>query len=480
MNREARTTPGVNRLALLFLLASLSGCSLLQPYRSPQNLPATPSEWKAASLVQHSRESGGDAVWQESFTDPALASLISEAVGNNFDLRSAASRIAAARASAIISGADQAPQIAASLSASRAKRSTVVGGNVISGIGNYFQSGLEIRWEADLWGRLGHQAQAATLELVASEADYRAARLSLAANISRGWFNSIEAQQQLKLFQQTAANYRKLLESARESYRAGLGSALDVRLARSNLASAESQLAAQRIHLDNELRTLQALLGRYPSGQINLPDKLPLRLRPVPAGLPSELLMRRPDLIAAESRLLAADERASQAAKNRLPRIQLTASGGAGSDELNSLLDSERLIWSIVGGITAPLFQGGRLKANQQLARANADQAMNQYAQTVLNAFREVETALAAAPLLETQQQALQKAVEEARESEQLAAEQYRAGLVDITTWLEAQRRLFNARSTLLQIRNQRLQSRIDLHLALGGDFADVVSAEAE
>ncbi len=466
----------VRLVGMVLATAALSGCSLLQPRHGSPILPETPPAWTAADT---GKQTFDVTAWQKEFADPALASLIEEAVGNNFDLRSAAARVSAARASAIVSGADRIPQVSASLSASRAKRATVVGGTVISGISNYFQSGIEIRWEADLWGRLSHQARAAALELAASEADYRAARLSLAASISRSWFNAIEARQQVELSRQTVANYQRALESTRESYRAGLNSALDLRLARSNLATAKSQLAGQQIRLDEQLRTLQTLLGRYPSQQLNLADDLPELLRPVPAGLPSELLARRPDLIAAENRLRAADERASQAAKNRLPRIQLTASGGTSSDQLNNLLDGDRLIWSLVGGITAPLFQGGRLKANQQLAQANADQAMNQYAQTLLNAFREVETALAAAPLLETQQQALQTAAEEARESERLAAEQYRAGLVDITTWLEAQRRLFNARSTLLQIRNQRLQSRIDLHLALGGDFSAAPEAGA-
>ena len=471
----ARRAVVIRLAALLTLISAVSGCSLLRPHLSSPVLPETPTAWTTADPGKQ----GFDATtWRNEFADPVLAALIEEAVGNNFDLRSAAARINAARANATISGADRAPQIAASLNANRARRSTVVGGTVVSGIGNYFQTGLEIRWEADIWGRLGHQARAATLELAASEADYHAARLSLAANIGRSWFNSIEAQQQVELSRQTVTNYRQALERIRESYRAGLSSALDLRLARSNLASAESQLAAQQARLDGQLRTLQPLLGRYPSRPLALADTLPALHQPVPAGLPSGRLARRPDLIAAQQRLRAADERTSQAAKNRLPRIQLTASGGTGSDQLNDLLDGDRLIWSIVGGITAPLFQGGRLKANQELARANADQALNQYAQTLLDAFREVETALAATPLLETQQQALQKAVEEAQESEQLAAEQYRAGLVDITTWLEAQRRLFTARSSLLQIRNQRLQNRINLHLALGGDF--VAGAEAE
>ena len=462
--------------ALLTIMLTLTGCTLLHPWHTQPHLPEVPPTWTAVSTGKQTFDA---AAWRREFADSRLTALIEEALGNNFDLRAAASRIQAARANATIAGADRAPQISASLNASRAKRATVVGGAVISGISNYFQSGIEIRWEADLWGRLSHQARAATLELAASEADYHAARLSLAANISRSWFNAIEAQQQVELSRRTVANYRRALENIQERYRSGLNRALDLRLARSNLAGAKSQLAAQQLRLDRQLRILQTLLGRYPSRQIALPDALPDLQQPIPARLPADLLNRRPDLVAALRRLQAADEHASQAAKNRLPRIQLTAGGGTSSDQLNSLLEGDRLIWSIVGGITAPLFQGGRLMANQQLARANAEQAVNQYAQTLLNAFREVETALAAAPLLETQQQALQSVVEEIRKSERLVARQYHAGLVDVTTWLEIQRRLLDAESALIRIRNQRLQNRIDLHLALGGDFVAISGSGA-
>jgi len=146
-----------------------------------------------------------------------------------------------------------------------------------------------------------------------------------------------------------------------------------------------------------ERQLLQTLLGRYPASPVTLPTELPGLRQPIPAGLPAELLIRRPDLVAAERRLQATDERLRLAARNRLPRLQLTASGGTSSDELRNLLEGDRTIWSLVGGLTVPLFQGGRLKANQELARANVEQAMNQYAQTLLEAFREVETALSSA-----------------------------------------------------------------------------------
>lgn len=455
------------RSGVIALVIILSGCSLLRPHHSQPELPQTPSTWTADTGNKLPVSTG----WLSDFTDPALTEIISDAIGKNFDLKAAAASVEAALANATISGSDRWPQVSAALNASRAKRNSVVGGNIISGISNNFQTGLEVSWEADIWGRLSHQARAAVFELAASESDYQAARLSLAANIARQWFNSVEASQQVQLADETVKNYQQALTIIRENYQAGVNSALDVRLARTNVATAQSQHAARLAQLDAQLRSLQILLGRYPSSSIQHAEKLPELNRNIPAGLPSQLLQRRPDLIAAEQRLLATDERVSQAKKNRLPQIRLTTSGGSSTDEFKNLLDSDTLIWSITSGISAPLFQGGRLKASQKLAIANADQALNQYVQTVLNAFREVETALALTPLLKQQQHALITAAAEAQESEQLAAEQYRAGLVDIITWLEAQRQLFTARSNLLQVQNQQLQNRIDLHLALGGDF---------
>jgi len=298
---------------LIGLLILLTGCSILQPHHSETALPDNPEKWDARAEINQPVSTG----WLDNFSDKNLTNLIKAAIGNNFDLKLAAARIEAAQANAKISGADRWPQVSASLNTGRAKRNTVVGGNIISGISNNFQTGVEVSWEADIWGRLSHQARAAVLELAASESDFQAAKLSLAANIARQWFNNIEARQQVKLAAETVENYQAALTIIRENYLAGLNSALDVRLAKTNVATAQNQLALRQLQLDNQLRSLQILLGRYPSANLELAEQLPELKDKIPAGLPSELLQRRPDLIAAEQRLLASDERVSQAKKNR-------------------------------------------------------------------------------------------------------------------------------------------------------------------
>jgi outer membrane protein TolC len=187
--------------------------------------------------------------------------------------------------------------------------------------------------------------------------------------------------------------------------------------------------------------------------------------------MPSELLIRRPDIFAAERRVAAATQRMKVSRKSLLPSIRLTSSVGTSSSELTDLLDPERLALSIAGSLTQPLYQGGRLRANIHLSDARLQESIAQFSQTVLRAFQEVESLLAAEAFLRDQEMALQATSEESSEAEVLAKEQYERGLVDIITALESERRAFNARSSLINVANLRLQNRLSLYLALGGHF---------
>ena len=406
--------------------------------------------------------------WLADFGDQVLVALVDEALGRNFDLRAAAARVAAARARARIERADLFPSVEADLSAARRRSSTTGTSGTTA---NSFDLGGELRWELDLWGRLGNAARAAVLEAEGERADYHAARLSLAANVARAWFETIEADQQVRLAEKTVESFENSRETIEQQYRSGIGNALDVRLARENVATARSRFSNRLQELDGARRSLEVLLGRYPGAAVEVRRDLPAVKREVPVGLPSELLNRRPDLVAAERRLVATEHRVSEARANRLPSLRLTTSGGVASRELRDLLDWDALVWSLVGGLTQPIFEGGRLKAEEALSRAENHEAWAAYAQVALNAFREVETALAAESRLAEQEEALREAAMELREASVLALDRYRQGLSDIVTLLDTQRRAFNADSALLLTKRQRLQTRIDLYLALGGDF---------
>lgn len=451
---------------LLLAAVTTAGCAL--PGKTPgertppMEIPAT---WRAGA------PEGPAGDWLAEFGDPALDGLIREAMAGNFELRSAAGRVRAARAEARVAGADTRPQLAATAAASRSKRGRDGVSQVLENPSDRFELSGQLSWEADLWGRLSDQASAARADWRAAEADYAAARLSLAATVARQWFNVIEARAQRRLAEDTVQSFARSLETIENRYRQGIGEALDVRLARNNLATARANLLQRRRQQRNLTRALEILVGRYPEGAMEQPATLPDVPGPVPAGLPAQLLERRPDLLAAESRLRAAGYRLSSEAKNRLPGIALTASAGTSSDTFRNVVDLDNLIWTLAASLSQPIFQGGRLAAQRDLAAAREDEALNDYAQAALTAFREVEDALDSGTWLIAQERAARQAAEEARAAEELALDQYRRGLTGIITLLESQRRRFSADSALIEIVNLRLQNRINLHLALGGGF---------
>lgn len=412
------------------------------------------------------------ASWLTQFDDPVLHALVAEALGRNFDLDAAHARVLAAQARARQAGAARLPEIGAGFSASRAKNRTVgVIPNHSGTISNRFGLDANISWEADLWGRLGNTAKAAAEESEASRADYRATRLALAGNVARAWFESIEAGQQLRLSNKTVTSYQNSLKTTEQRYRLGIGSALDTRLARENLATALAQREIRARNRDAAVRSLEILLGRYPAGTLNIHEDLPGLQKEIPAGLPSELLDRRPDIIGASARLSAKGHQLLAARTNRLPSLGLTASAGTASDQLRDLTDWDTLAWTLAGNLLQPIWRGGELRAQVSLAGALEQEAWAQYTAVVLQAFREVESTLTAENLLARQEAALRTAEEEATAASALALDRYRQGLSDIVTLLSTQRREFTAKSSLIAITKQRLQTRVDLHLALGGGF---------
>lgn len=456
----------VRIISTLLVMVSMAGCAQHATAPDQRGPPVDiPSSWQAGG------SEGRVDAWLADFREPALEGLVAEALARNFELRSAASRVAAARAQARIVGADRQPQLQLAGTASRSKRGTERNTQFTDDATDRFELSGQLSWEADLWGRLSDQARAARTDLRAAKADYEAARLSLAANIARQWYNVVEARAQRRLAENTVASFEQSLDTIENRYRQGIADSLEVRLARNNLASARATMLQRRRQQHNLVRGLEILAGRYPAGALEQPATLPAVPDPVPAGLPDQLLERRPDLQAAESRLRAAGYRLSSEEKNRLPGVALTASAGTASDALRDVMDLDDFIWTLAANLTQPIFQGGRLEAQRDLAAARDHEALNDYAQTALTAFREVEDALDSEAWLTDQERAARTAAEEARAAEELALDQYRRGLTEIITLLESQRRRFNADSALIEVVNLRLQNRINLHLALGGGF---------
>lgn len=427
-----------------------------------------PGSFLAGKTIPGKAASG----WLRDFSEPGLSAVVNEAMKSNQDLAASAGRLRAARANAGVVRAAELPQISANGDTTRRRGvAEIPDGSTITNYATTHDIGASLNWEIDLWGRLRNRTQAALADADASAADFHALRLSLAANIARSWFNAAELEQQVRLARETVASLEKNLNFVERGVDLGTSEALDLRLTRANVANARSNLDAQSRQLDQATRALEILIGRYPARRLQVSQSLPDLEAGVPSGLPSALLYRRPDLRSSEFRLAAASERVAEAKKQFLPGFTLTVGGGTTSSELRKLLNPDYLAGSIGANIGQTIFDGGRIRGGFEAAKGRYDEALANFRQSALQAFGEVETSLAAEVFLESQLRSQTQAAEESTKAEELAWDQYAGGLVDGLTWLEAQRRSFNASSGLLQLKNLRLQNRIDLHLALGGDF---------
>lgn len=465
----------MRKAPVIMAFALLVGCAAPPPVSHPQVGILLPAEWVSAG-----EERGGEVKegWLTSFGDDTLVMLVQEALQNNHDLRQTAAALDAALATARIQGADLSPQLDAGFAMSKAQGLSRVQPGSASDFDNFVRTrstslglSLDLSWEVDIWGRLRSQASSALADVQAAEADLGAARLSLAGNISKAWFAAVEARMQLDLARETFESYRETTEMTRSRFDQGLTSALDVHRARSVEAGAEAQIRERDAAFQNTLRSLEVLLGRYPGAETDVASDLPAMPAGVPSGVPAELLERRPDIAAAERRVAAALQSVKSAKAARLPRISLTASGGTSSDALRDIIDPKHDIWNLAMNLLQPVLDGGRLAANVRLEEASKKSAVATYANTVLNAFREVETTLANESLLEAREGSLKLSSREAELAYQQARGKYRKGLAPFLTLLDAQRTALSTRSSLLTVRRLRLENRVDLHLALAGNF---------
>ena len=454
-------------------LALLLGCS--QSISRPDHgfTVETPRQWTAAELP----ETSPDGDWWAYFGDPGLDKAISAALTYNHDLRAASARVDAAARQARIAGAAALPTLEASLNRTR-QRINFIGlpipgreDAVLSSINTNIGLALNLSWEADVWGKVKAGKLAAVSDMQAVEADLAGARLSLTGQAAKAWFAALEAKRQIGLARASLESYRTSAERVRARFESGIRPPLDLRLALTEVSRAESLVEQRRQQLDAAVRQLEILMGKYPKAEYEIAEDMPETPSVIPAGLPSDLIHRRPDLISAERRLLAADARIAQSRAELRPRFALTGATGSTSNQLQDLLNGDVFVWSLLSGVTQPLFNNGRLKAQVQQNEAAAAEAAAGYEQAVLRSYGEVETALAADRFLEQQETALEAATKQALAAQSLAEQRYRSGLSDIITVLQAQRTALDSESALQSIRRARLDNRVDLHLALGGGF---------
>lgn len=458
------------RKSLLVLATALAtaSCASLPAYQAGDGLPDAPAQWTAApgdTGAQASRD------WVAELGDARLSALIDEAFDANPSLNQSFARYRAARAAARVAGSDRLPSLNGGMDYTRTERNTGSGSDS-------FSLGLSTAWEADLWGRVADGANASALDAEAAADDVRASQLSVAGLVAKGWFSLIEAHLQTELAERDLATRQSSLDLTERRFARGLVRSSDVRTARSALASSEAALASRRRAEAAASRSLEALLGRYPAARLAPEGDFPELGLVGDLGTPEALLTRRPDVRAAERRLQSAGLRADAARKALYPSLSLNGSSGTGGADVDDMFDLDSLVSSLTASLTGPIFNGGALRGARDQAQANAEAQLASYVSTVLTAWQEAENAIDADAILAQRVDNLRQAYEEAAEAENLVIRQYASGVATIFDLLNAQSRRISAESQYISARRERAANRVDLYLAIAGDFSAAQSAD--
>lgn len=452
---------------------SLSACATLVPERPavtpdlPQTWPTTPEHGAAPDAMP---PPGGtpvsDIQWQVFLSEPRLQSLIGQALDNNRDLRVAILNVQRARAQYRIQRADRVPALAASGTLTRTGGDAPVTDEYVAQLGI-------AEFELDLFGRVHNLSQAALQQYFATESTQHSARLSLIAEVTRAWLQLAADLESQRIAQATLESHETGFRLTQRRHQLGAVSGLDVAQARTVVETVRSDTARYAGLIAQDINALRLLVG----GPLD-PALLPERFTPdvsgvtaLPAGLPSDVLLNRPDVRAAEYRLLAANANIGAARAAFFPSIRLTAGIGSISPELSGLFDDGTGFWSIMPRITLPIFQGGRLRAALGVATADRDIALADYERSIQTGFREVADALALSATLAQQVQAQEALVEAAARAQELSEARYRAGRDSYLNLLDAQRTLYSARQSLVATQLAEQNNRITLYRVLGGGW---------
>ena len=461
-------------LAALAALAAiiavgLAGCTVGPTYRRP---PVQAPEQFYGLAGQPAAGSLADLPWWEVFQDPVLRPLIEEALEKGYDVRIATARVEEARARYGIAGADLYPQAGYQGQFARERFSGFQPGAPAGGASSdVITANVNVSWEIDLWGRIRRLTEAAKAQYLASEEARRGVALTLVSEVAAAYFDLRQLDEDLEIARRTTAAFHDTFDLFNRQLQGGVASALETSNADASWAGEAAQVPAIENQIAAKENQLSLLLGR-PPGPIARGAALyaqPLRVE-VPAGLPAALLLRRPDLRQLEQQLVAANANIGASEAAFFPTISLTGMFGGLSPDLRQLLGKGQA-WSIAAGLTGPIFQGGRLRSQVDVAKAQFDQARLQYEQGVTNAFGEVSTALFALEKLAAAEQERQRAVNAYKEAVRLSLLRYNSGLSAYFEVITAQENLLSAENGLAQVRHDRLVAMVNFYKALGGGW---------
>ena len=462
--------------ATLLALALISACRF-----APQHVrPALPTPTAYTAVPDSAGATGAagtraiDIGWRDFFTDPRLDALIAAALEHNRDLAVSVARIEVARGAYRIQSSERFPAPGVSTGGTRNRTGEAAAG--IPGVGDRTSDRLSVNvgvsaFELDFWGRVRDLSEAARADYLATVQAQRAFRLSLIQDVATTYLSTVETEEQIRLADTTVKSRREGVRIAQVRLRAGLTSALDFHQAESLLAQAEAALARLRLTQAQVNNLLFVLVGG-PVPQ-PLPEPLPLTQQTSPtalaAGLPSELMLARPDVLAAEERLRGAEANIGAARAAFFPSISLTGAFGYASSALSSLVGNSGMAWNYGPSLFAPIFNRGRLRGNVAIARAQGQIAVADYERTIQVAFQEVSNSLAGRRYLADQVAAQERGTQAQRRIAALARTRYLEGVVSFIEVLDAERNLFAAEQTLLQLRRAEVENLVALYVSLGG-----------
>jgi len=441
---------------LLLPALLLSACSLNTPVPDSAIVPPTHWSTQATNAQWPQRD------WWQQYKSPSLEDLLARAEAGNLDLASATSRLRQANAQLRQARASLLPQVSASAEANR-------NGDTNS---TAYSAGLNTRYELDFWGRNQAVTDSARASLLASEFDIQTLAISIQASVVSNWLQILENAQRLDLARDSLNNAERVLQLVETRYRFGADDSLAVSQQRTLVAQLRASLPGleqQRLQLRN---SMALLLGQAPDTPLPKARHLAdINIPVVGAGLPAELINRRPDILASEARLIAANADLTAARAALFPSVTLTGQFGAQSAALAALLSNPATGWTLVAGLTQSIFDGGALRAQVALSQARQEDLLIDYRRTLLTALGEADTALGAVVRARQAYQFLELATTEARRAFDLAEIRYRAGSSDLQSLLDTQRTLYQSQDTLTQQRAVRLLASVDLFRALGGGW---------
>ena len=475
------------KLYLMIFIVFFSACAEKFSTNDFSISESIPSSWDL-KLTDSSTVIGD---WWESFEDSLFNDVLSDFNKSSPDLKTISSRMNVAKQILKINKASRLPSFSLGMNGTSRKQNLTAfglsddffgggpdssqsndsGSGVTSFSSSNFGLNLTMQWELDVWGKLFNRARGASSEYQSAYYDLSFLSFSMRIQLAKLYFSTVESLEQYELSKETYKSVSELADMVSARYDKGLRSSLDLRLTKSSVASSKAQMEIRKQAYLVLVRRLESMLGKYPSGKYVVNSELASKLPSIAIGIPSEILNRRPDIKSSLAKLQAASHKKSESISSLLPSFILTSSTGNSSNDLNDVLNEDYQIWSQGLTVGLPLFQGGSIRANKNIAEENLNIAKQNLIKTIINAYSEVEQTLFAENSNDILLDAYENAADQAEAAYKLSRERYDSGLVDLIAVMDSQQRWFLSRSQVLAAKKNKIDTRLNLLLAFGGNF---------